>query len=91
LRLLSAEERYSHRITTDTVSAESKIVRSSGQIFADGAAIELVASTSGNRLDLLFVNGQKNLSSLLSNLTARTMPSSEGPHFLLDVFAARLE
>jgi hypothetical protein len=53
--------KLSHRITTDTVSAESKIVRTSGQIFADGAAIELVASAAGNRLDLLFLNRQKKI------------------------------
>lgn len=49
------------RQTEDTASTESKIVRTYGQIFADGAVIELVASGSDNRLDLLFWNKHKKI------------------------------
>ena len=51
----------SRQTATDDASAESKIVRTSGQIFADGELIELVASASDNRLDLLFWNKQKKI------------------------------
>jgi hypothetical protein len=44
----------SRRTTTSTSVCESKLVRTSGQIFADDSVIELVATAPGNRLDVLF-------------------------------------
>jgi hypothetical protein len=42
------------RTTTSTSDRASRIVRTSGEIFADGSVIELVSSASDNQLDVLF-------------------------------------
>lgn len=42
------------RRTTTSTSDESRIVRTSGEIFADGSVIEVVSSATDNQLDLLF-------------------------------------
>jgi hypothetical protein len=49
----------SRRTTKSTSDCASRIVRTSGEIFADNSVIELVAAAPGNRLDLLLWNGQK--------------------------------
>ena len=42
------------RRTRTVLNRESNIVRTSGELFADGSAFELVSSTTGNELNLLF-------------------------------------
>jgi hypothetical protein len=49
----------SRRTTTSSSDRECKVVRTSGQIFADGSVIELVTTAPGNRLDVLFWNGHQ--------------------------------
>jgi hypothetical protein len=49
----------SRRTTTSTSVCESRLVRTSGEIFADDSVLELVAAAPGNRLDVLFWNGHQ--------------------------------
>ena len=44
----------SRRTTTSTSDRDSRVVRTSGEIFADGSVIELVSSATDNQLDVLF-------------------------------------
>jgi hypothetical protein len=51
----------SRRTTTSTSEPESRVIRTSGEIFADGAMIELVSSATDDQLDLLLWHKHRNI------------------------------